>query len=228
MQQAPRLGSSPLGGTAPQQPKAEPPGVQRLTDDERLAFDMLKPCAVLIVSTDNPVSLTVRRHVAAGTTEQRFGGNRGVRPARLVLSEARKDHASKDWDRSPFPGLEFGTQARIWCLSKDHAKLLIDAFGPWLRAKMEALGYNQETQLRHGCLDMGPDPQVMAWAQHALWRTGGANSDLIETWDDAELHDFLALGVKLAHKKGCDVDHLFRARLNDVLAAWAKQPRRRA
>jgi hypothetical protein len=216
-----RLGSSPLGGTVPKRPPlalAMPGRVAAMTDDQRLAFAQLKPAAVCIVSTDGPVSLVLRQHVAAGVIEKRYGGgNRGCRPARLVVSGAWSETASQTWDRSPFAELAFRVQARLWCLGTDHARAAVEAFGPWLAARLKEQGVPQE-MLVHGCLDLGPNP-LEETAALLFSATGRASAF---TFTDAELLAFMDLGCKLAAKRGCGVDYMFRVRQDEISAAWAK------
>lgn len=117
---------------------------------KRVKFRQLGMCALHVVGTAGPVSMTL--YDALGNVTRRIGHNRGVWPVRLARSSSWKDTVTTTYNRSPF--VWTGTQIRVWCRNDAEEKRLALAVADKLGAMAEeAMG----AELLGDFVDVGPE-----------------------------------------------------------------------
>jgi hypothetical protein len=133
-------------------------------------FDALKPAALVIVATEQPVAATL--FAKGGHEERRIGSNAGVWPVKLAKTGAWRDTVTATYDKGPL--FTVGAMARWWFLTSAHRDLVFDAAQRMIAERAERDG---SAPLLHGFQDVGPD---IDWAVFELEigsiaeRVGGA------------------------------------------------------
>ena len=126
----------------------------KLTPEQLAVFKRLRPCALCLVGTDGPVSVTLW-DPASGNVVKRLGHNRGVWPMRVAKTTSPADTVTNTYNKSPF--VYVGTQVRLWLDSEDHFKRLAPSVG-------ELLAYLSEQAMGAGLfnnfVDLGADLQL--------------------------------------------------------------------
>lgn len=153
----------------------------KLTAEQLEKFRELKPCALCLVGTDGPVSVTLW-NPSTGNVIKRLGHNRGVWPFRIAKTSSPSDTVTSSYNKSPV--MFVGTQVRLWLDSEEHVKRLAAVAAEVMSNLAEqAMGAG----LINGFIDLGPElllPELEADLVEKARRRGWMcrNDDELVSW----------------------------------------------